>query len=480
MRGDRRSLRFLLSATTVLVVLLALLSSGALIALTTVIHRSVVGAAAAVESVRLAEEAEVDLLLHARSSDPVVRTAIESDLLRRLNATRRFVTTEHEARIIGEAKRRVDEYLAGSTLPGSSESLETLQGNAYRALEALVTVNVQQAREAQGNAAWGDRLGNFIGIGSSAWLLVIAGGLVVWLRRRAFAPVLSLAAVMERFGAGDRQARAEEGGPTELREMSRRFNEMASVLAAERSSQMAFLAGVAHDLRNPLSVLSLSLDAVPPGQPLPPEESIRQLFARFGRQIDCLDRMVGDLLDVTRIEAGELELRPEMHDVRILVREVVDFFNGMSASNRIAVILPSEPAPTVCDRLRIGQVLANLISNAIKYATPPGLIEVAVEPHGDEVFLRVSDQGPGMSQDEQKRLFEPFRRSGLSKDTVPGAGLGLFVAKRIMDSHGGRIELESTPGAGSTFLAILPVRRATRLPGTKEGGLPPETMSAPN
>lgn len=138
------------------------------------------------------------------------------------------------------------------------------QLGAERALEELVLASVARARAAQAEAQRWDAMANWAGFALSAVLLGGAVATIVWLRRRAFAPLLRLARTMERFGRGDRDARADEAGAEELRDMSRRFNEMAAALSAQRSQQIAFLAGVAHDLRGPLSVLKLSLGVLGP------------------------------------------------------------------------------------------------------------------------------------------------------------------------------------------------------------------------
>jgi signal transduction histidine kinase len=262
---------------------------------------------------------------------------------------------------------------------------------------------------------------------------------------------------MRRFGGGDLDARAEVRGPRELREMSARFNEMAQALADQRKSQLAFLGGVAHDMRNPLHVLKLALATVPPGRPLPSEPRLRTLFERLSRHIGRLERMSNDFVDMAKIESGKLELRLEDQDARALVQEVVELFEGTAPEHELRVILPGEAVPVRCDPLRLEQVLTNLVSNAIKYSPGGGRIELGVERVDGEAVIRVTDHGVGIAASDQSRLFEPFRRAGLSQGTVPGAGLGLAVVRRIVDAHGGHIDVDSQPGRGSTFSVHLPV-----------------------
>ena len=109
-----------------------------------------------------------------------------------------------------------------------------------------------------------------------------------------------------------------------------------------------------------------------------------------------------------------------------------------------------------CDPLRIEQVITNLLSNAIKYSPEGGRVDVAVAPQEDGAVISVTDQGLGISEEDQQRLFEPFRRVGLSMETIPGVGLGLFVVRRIVEAHHGRIDVTSARGKGSSFRIWIP------------------------
>jgi signal transduction histidine kinase len=328
---------------------------------------------------------------------------------------------------------------------------------AQKALDTLRHLNTEKARSGEQRAADLDLLANILGAGVGVMVLSISGMIVWWMRLQVFRPIMALGGVMGRFGRGDRAARADEVGPAELREMARRFNEMAAALAEQRDAQLAFLGGVAHDLRGPLFALRMSLAAVRPDLPLLPEQRLRRMFALIDRQTVQLERMVGDLLDSARIEAGQLELRLELSDGRALVREIAEPFEG---SSRLRLEL-SLSEPLRCDPLRVQQVLSNLLSNACKYSLPGGEVEVRFERIADEALLAVTDHGIGMSAEDQRHLFEPFRRLGPSRGHIPGVGLGLSVVRRIVDAHGGRVEVESAPGRGSSFRVYLPLAGPT-------------------
>ncbi len=451
------SLRSMLAIATAAIAAIALVAVAALFWLTTLLHRTTETTAEAVESVYLLEEAEIELLLHARASTPLIVRDLEASMREKLEAARAHARSPEEVRALEVATSRIEAYLARSFEDGRPASgRDALQGEAYAALEDVVSVNLAQARAQRADARRWDRLADAAAIVLGSLLVTIAALVVMWLRRRAFHPVLALAEAMRRFGRGDRDARAEEAGPAELREMSATFNEMASSLVSQREAQLALLAGVAHDLRQPLAALSLATSALDLDARTP--APLRRPIEISRRQIGRLERMVGDFLDLARLDAEQLELRPRREDARELVQHAVELLEGSEARERIALRLPTDPVHVRCDALRIEQVIGNLVSNAIKYSPPGEPVDVAVEARGGEVAIAVTDRGPGLSADEQARLFEPFRRVGAGATAAPGIGLGLFVVRRILTAHGGRIEVDSDRGRGATFTAYLPVR----------------------
>ncbi|NUP07434.1 MAG: HAMP domain-containing protein [Polyangiaceae bacterium] len=456
------SLRSASSILTILVMLVAVLVSGALLALISALHRSTERIGAAVENVRLAEEAEIDLLLLQRTKDAVIKRDIEGSLQRKLAEARRFVTSQEEARAYADAHKEVGEYIASSR----ATQAPMTEGNnpydaAYAALEKLVDINVAQATEAQHDAERWRMFGILLGVGVGAVVVLVAVALLLWLKHRAFEPVFGLADAMERFGRGDRNARAAEDGPLELRDMCMRFNEMATSLAAQRQAQVAFLGGVAHDLRNPLSALQLSI-AVLQSEGSPPSEArLRHTVELATRQIRRMERMLGDFLDIAKIEAGRVELKFEPHDVRAIADDVASLFGQTLEGHFLQVSGGAGLPPVECDRLRVEQVLTNLVSNAIKYSPAGSVIEIDLSPAESGVEIRVTDHGIGISPDDLTRVFDPFRRVGLSKEAVPGVGLGLFVVRRLVEAHRGRIIVESTLGRGTVFRVYLPTVQPT-------------------
>jgi signal transduction histidine kinase len=368
-----------------------------------------------------------------------------------------------------EIRRKVNAYLAayqratGSPPEQVAREVGPLLDEALSSLEELVAFNVGEAHDAQEQANRWDQIAD-VG-GSSVAILLLAGmtTILLWVRRVVLRPVLQVSQAMRRFGAGQKSIQAPETGPAELREMARTFNEMASSLSRQQENQLAFLAGVAHDLRNPLSALKMSTALADPGRSDASPERIQKMLVLVGRQVARLDRMVGDLLDSTRIEAGRLELQLEERDARELAHAVVELYQATGPSHELSLSVPESPVLLRCDGARIEQVLNNLVSNALKYSPAGTRVEVTVQQQGEEALLSVSDQGIGISAEEQPHLFTPFRRSPGARERASGAGLGLSVARRIVEAHGGVIEVESQPGQGSVFRIRLPLARAAQL-----------------
>jgi two-component system, OmpR family, sensor histidine kinase MtrB len=459
--SERRpaTLRNVLSIAAVLVTLLAATAAVSLVLATSVLQKLTADIAASVESVRTIEEAEVTLLLHVRAKGRGEQRESAEQVRGLLDEAGRYVTSSAEERALAAARIAVDKYFEVAAQPEiSTTELIEHETRAIESLERLGKLDVAQTRIAHDRAIRWDRIANVAGIVLGCLIVAITAALVLWLRRRVIRPLFALAETMKRFGAGERSLRATESGPMELRDMTHHFNDMAESIAAQRQAQTAFLGGVAHDLRNPLSALKLAVDLIGPNQPLPSEAQLRRTLAVIGRQINQLERMAGDFLDMAKIEAGELELSIADHDVRAIVTDSVELFEPTSRS-RFQLDMPKSPVPVACDAVRIGQAITNLVSNAIKYSPPDESIAIKVATTGDEVTIEVIDRGVGIPRDDHRRIFEPFRR-GATRNTIPGTGLGLFNVQRIVQAHAGRIEVDSVPSVGSTFRIRLTTSRS--------------------
>ncbi|MFL5303201.1 MAG: sensor histidine kinase [Anaeromyxobacteraceae bacterium] len=181
---------------------------------------------------------------------------------------------------------------------------------------------------------------------------------------------------------------------------------------------------------------------------------MRRKLARMDDQLARLDRLVGTLLDVSRITAGRLHLDRGPCDLARVAADAVEHFEDVSERSGTRFTLRASPAVGAWDRLRIEQVLTNLLDNATKYA-PGSDVEVTAEARDREAVLRVRDSGPGISVESQVRIFDQYERAA-EAHVFGGLGLGLWISRQIVEAHGGTISVESAPGAGSTFTVRLP------------------------
>jgi signal transduction histidine kinase len=212
---------------------------------------------------------------------------------------------------------------------------------------------------------------------------------------------------------------------------------------------------VAHDLRGPLNTISLSagflLELLPDAM-----TRERQQLRIVQRSVDHSNRLIQDLLEVARMEAGHLTVEPDTVETAPLVREVLELHRALAEEKRLKLDdeVPDDLPPIRADRDRIIQVFTNLLGNAIKFTPRGGRLLVRAEPADGAVRFTVSDNGPGMSEEERRQVFDPFWQA---QPGHGGAGLGLPIAKGIVEAHGGRIDLQSEVGRGSTVSFTVPV-----------------------
>jgi signal transduction histidine kinase len=215
---------------------------------------------------------------------------------------------------------------------------------------------------------------------------------------------------------------------------------------------------VAHDLRNPLGAILMQVDVL--RRSVEDEDPFRAAVDRIGRAAQRMNRLIDDLVDVSRMEADRLTIEPADISPRTLLSDSVDAQRATAAAASIdlRVDLPSDVPDVRADRDRLLQVLDNLVGNAIKFTEPGGRITLGAAAREDATLFWVSDTGPGIAPGDLPHVFDRFWTK--SKKRGMGAGLGLAIAKRIVEAHGGRIWVDSTPGHGSTFFFTLPKRAA--------------------
>jgi signal transduction histidine kinase len=314
----------------------------------------------------------------------------------------------------------------------------------------LYTVAIEQTNTASG--ALGDIDRWFLLAGAGA--LVVGGLAAIALADRITSPIRELSDAVERTRRGDRQVRVRTTGDGELGNLAASFNALADDLARAEAAQRAMIADAAHELRTPLATLRAHLEAVADGVVEPDAATIEALVGDVGR----LGRLVDDLQDLALVEGGGvvLELGPVSPEA-ILARAARGHGgagDGLSVKIHVAPDLP----PVFVDETRMAQVFDNLLANAARYATT---VELSAAAHEAGVNLVVSDDGPGIAEDQLETIFDRFHRVDPAR-SGPGAGLGLAIAGRLVELHGGTIRAERRPGAGATFVVWLPSHGVNR------------------
>ncbi len=348
-------LRSIVRLVTGLIGFCALASAGSLVSITGYLHRLTTQIDANLQSVRAAEEIELQLLWHARnlnqaslmSAPALAAQASEAQVqvLRWLETARQYVGSDDEAAILAKLEDELDVYferqaeLAAAGLPALERYAEaaSLFDDAYELAEQLLHVNITQASAATERAAIWDRISTAIGIAVALALLVSTTILFVGTRTAVYRPLLSLVDAIRRYAARDYGARATERGPTEIRAIARAFNDMAAELQRHRAQHLTFLASIAHELRNPLAAIKASIEAISLKSSLSEPGA---LTAIVSRQIDLLVRMLSDLLDSARIESGQLALVTANHDACDLMRDAVALFRHVAPLHELAVRVP--------------------------------------------------------------------------------------------------------------------------------------------
>lgn len=222
-----------------------------------------------------------------------------------------------------------------------------------------------------------------------------------------------------------------------------------------------FIGMVSHELRSPLTVIIGVLNTLLTEETRLTRKETRQLLEDAAWEAESLSHILGNLLELSRAQAERLFLSLEPVDVKGVIKNAVQRIKRQSSIHRFSVSLPRELPHVPADPLRLERVLYNLLENAVKYSPNGGYIKTSAIIDSDRLVIGVSDQGPGISLEDQARLFSPFQRLENSiQGGVKGIGLGLLVCRRLVEAHGGRIWVESKPGEGSTFYFSLPLQRA--------------------
>jgi len=286
--------------------------------------------------------------------------------------------------------------------------------------------------------------------------VAIALAITFFLSRRILAPVKALTSAAERLGRGDFSQRVHVKDRSELGELANTFNSMASDLERAEQLRQNMVADIAHELRTPLSNIRGYLEAVRDGVMRPDADAIRSL----DEEAALLSRLVDDLQELSLAEAGELKLICQAEDIGELIKQTVDGVQAQAMAKGVSVSidLPDKLPAVNIDSQRISQVLRNLLENAIAHTAKGGTVTVIARQQADYIEVAVNDTGEGIPAEDLPNIFERFYRVDKSRARATGgSGLGLTIAKRLVEAHGGKIEAKSELGKGSRFAFTLPI-----------------------
>lgn len=286
---------------------------------------------------------------------------------------------------------------------------------------------------------------------------VIAALLVSWfLSRRIVAPVQNLADASLNIANGNYSERVQVSGSDEIAKLAERFNQMASQLEQVETMRRQLIGDVTHELRTPLTSIKGYMEGLVDGV-LP---SNAETFNQIHREADRLSRLVDDLQELSRVESKAYSLDIRSVSVSSLVQTILKRLSPQATAKRITLrsSLPANLEPVLADEDRITQVLVNLAANAIQYTPEGGEVLVSAFQRGNEIHISVKDTGIGIPQEHLTKIFTRFYRvdKSRSRNAGGGSGIGLTIARHIVEAHGGRICVESKgEGQGSTFTFSL-------------------------
>ncbi|MBK5221101.1 MAG: HAMP domain-containing histidine kinase [Thermoleophilia bacterium] len=374
-----------------------------------------------------------------------------------------------------QQRQDFEDAIARSYQVEMAARVDIAAGNDAKAARATVASQVSRRQELQNQISDDTRdTAILVAAGLIAGLtgaLLLFSGLIASLRR----PLEELVDAAGRLAAGDLSTRVEVGGLSETATLGAAFNAMAGQLEIEAGEREQldrlkdeFVLTASHELRSPLTsvqgfaeLLMLERDNLTAKQ----VETVEIILDNCRH----LGRLLNDLLDLTRSDAGRLALRREPTELAPLIEDVVRTMRAQTetANQSLTEQLEPELPPIDVEPDRIRQILVNLITNAHEYSPERASIEVSARVVGAEVEIAVTDDGPGIPADQLEHIFERFTRgdAGLTQ-RVGGTGLGLAISKSLVELHGGTIAAQSTVGEGSSFRFLLPVVGAAALGGS--------------
>ncbi|PJF45084.1 MAG: hypothetical protein CUN55_00670 [Phototrophicales bacterium] len=287
--------------------------------------------------------------------------------------------------------------------------------------------------------------------------LVASYAIVRWVSN----PLNDLANAAKAIAAGRYEERARLYGPEEVQIVAESFNQMAVQVQASRQAQQDFFANVSHDLRTPLTSIQGFAQAIAEG--ITDGESARRSAAVIHSEAERMNRMVNDLLELAKIQAGRISMAKQRVDITQLLQFVGESLSLKAKQKGITLNIEINKLPHIYgDGDRLAQVFTNLVDNALKHTESGGIIWLRAQVDADGVLVQVEDTGEGIPPEDLPRIFERFYQVDKSRAKLQGTGLGLAISQEIILAHQGKIWVESTYGEGTCFSVWLPVDKKTR------------------
>lgn len=292
------------------------------------------------------------------------------------------------------------------------------------------------------------------------WSMVVgattAGGLSYWMTQRVVKPLIRMEEITKKFAAGQLEERVPPSEIPEVDQLSASFNRMAATLEGVEQRRRELVSDLSHELRTPLTVLRGYLEGLADGTIDPSPD----IYLRLSRETTRMQRLVNDLQELSKMEAGYLPIDARSLDLQPLLAAIVQRFSDQLLAENSPLMLLDYPPDTpmvLADPFRVEQILVNLIGNALRY-TPSGSVTVQVRSEPDRVWVAVVDTGQGMAEEDLPHVFERFWRADRSRDrNSGGTGIGLAICRRLVELQGGTIEVRSELNKGSTFRFSLPL-----------------------
>jgi signal transduction histidine kinase len=315
------------------------------------------------------------------------------------------------------------------------------------------------------------------------WQFLVAGALASliallmarWLARGMTQPLRDMASAARRMEQGDNAVRVHTTSRDEVGQLAAAFNRMSGELENLERSRRDLVANVSHELKTPISAIRAHLENLLDGVERPDPDTLQVMLTQSER----LGRLVEQLLDLSKLESGEVPLKREPMPLGSLVSQVVSEIQVARPGRAVMLAsdIPSELPLVAADRERVHQVLFNLVDNAVRFTPAGGTVTVSAHRHNGAVEVSIADTGVGISPEHLPRLFERFYRVDPARSRDDGGtGIGLAIARSVVEAHGGHIHAESALGAGSTFTFDLPL---ASVPEGSTKGRPNATDPAP-